>query len=40
MCDEALHSGEDAVGVDAVGGFDSEGLASELVNHVEQLDAA
>ena len=38
--DEALDCGGDAVGVDAVGGLDAEGLSGELVDDVEQLDAA
>ena len=38
--DEALDGGDDAVGVDAVGGLDAEGLSGELVDDVEQLDAA
>ena len=38
--DEALDGGDDAVGVDAVGGLDAEDLSGELVDDVEQLDAA
>lgn len=38
--DEALDGGDDAVGVDAVGGVDGEGLPGELVDDVEQFDAA
>ena len=38
--DEALDGGDDAVGVDAVRRVDAEGLSGELVDDVEQLDAA